>query len=82
MAENGLLAKPTHEHIIRFAPPAGDYGGGAEGGGDPQGHEELLRAGRGQPEEDPQERRRASADSRTKQKSIAAFFNKKATKTT
>jgi ornithine--oxo-acid transaminase len=21
MAENGLLAKPTHEHIIRFAPP-------------------------------------------------------------
>jgi ornithine--oxo-acid transaminase len=21
MAENGLLAKPTHRHIIRFAPP-------------------------------------------------------------
>ena len=21
MAENGLLAKPTHQHIIRFAPP-------------------------------------------------------------
>jgi len=21
MAENGLLAKPTHGHIIRFAPP-------------------------------------------------------------
>ena len=21
MKENGLLAKPTHEHIIRFAPP-------------------------------------------------------------
>jgi ornithine--oxo-acid transaminase len=21
MAKNGLLAKPTHEHIIRFAPP-------------------------------------------------------------
>ena len=21
MAENGLLAKPTHDHIIRFAPP-------------------------------------------------------------
>lgn len=21
MAENGLLAKPTHKHIIRFAPP-------------------------------------------------------------
>jgi ornithine--oxo-acid transaminase len=21
MSENGLLAKPTHEHIIRFAPP-------------------------------------------------------------
>ena len=21
MAENGLLAKPTHENIIRFAPP-------------------------------------------------------------
>ena len=21
MMENGLLAKPTHEHIIRFAPP-------------------------------------------------------------
>lgn len=21
MAENGVLAKPTHEHIIRFAPP-------------------------------------------------------------
>jgi len=21
LKENGLLAKPTHEHIIRFAPP-------------------------------------------------------------
>jgi ornithine--oxo-acid transaminase len=21
MAENGLIAKPTHRHIIRFAPP-------------------------------------------------------------
>jgi ornithine--oxo-acid transaminase len=21
MAENGLLAKPTHQHIIRLAPP-------------------------------------------------------------
>jgi len=21
MKENGLLAKPTHQHIIRFAPP-------------------------------------------------------------
>jgi ornithine--oxo-acid transaminase len=21
MAENGLLAKPTHDHIIRLAPP-------------------------------------------------------------
>jgi ornithine--oxo-acid transaminase len=21
MAENGVLAKPTHDHIIRFAPP-------------------------------------------------------------
>ena len=21
MAENGLIAKPTHQHIIRFAPP-------------------------------------------------------------
>jgi ornithine--oxo-acid transaminase len=21
LAENGLLAKPTHDHIIRFAPP-------------------------------------------------------------
>ena len=21
MAKNGLLAKPTHQHIIRFAPP-------------------------------------------------------------
>ncbi len=21
MKENGLLAKPTHDHIIRFAPP-------------------------------------------------------------
>ncbi len=21
MSENGLLAKPTHDHIIRFAPP-------------------------------------------------------------
>jgi ornithine--oxo-acid transaminase len=21
MKENGLIAKPTHEHIIRFAPP-------------------------------------------------------------
>ena len=21
MMENGLLAKPTHDHIIRFAPP-------------------------------------------------------------
>ena len=21
MAENGLLAKPTHQHIVRFAPP-------------------------------------------------------------
>ncbi|MBQ3989239.1 MAG: aminotransferase class III-fold pyridoxal phosphate-dependent enzyme, partial [Bacteroidales bacterium] len=21
MAENGVLAKPTHQHIIRFAPP-------------------------------------------------------------
>jgi ornithine--oxo-acid transaminase len=21
MSENGLLAKPTHQHIIRFAPP-------------------------------------------------------------
>jgi len=21
MADNGLLAKPTHDHIIRFAPP-------------------------------------------------------------
>ena len=25
LKNNGLLAKPTHDHIIRFAPPLGYY---------------------------------------------------------
>ena len=43
LRDNGLLAKPTHGDIIRFAPPADAHGGAAHGGHPHhQDHDQVL----------------------------------------